>query len=78
MTQNLGSVYKRGRIWWVTYNVDGTQHRESSHGTRKGDANRLLAQRIAEISDGRFVTNHQSGKHKKALQQSSRFAVGVI
>lgn len=55
MSQNLGSVYKRGRIWWVTYNVDGTQHRESSHGTRKGDANRLLAQRIAEISDGRFV-----------------------
>ena len=55
MTQNLGSVYKRGRKWWVTYNVDGKQYRESSHSTRKGDANRLLTQRIAEISDGRFV-----------------------
>ncbi len=55
MTQDLGSVYKRGRKWWVTYNVDGKQHRESSHSTRKGDANRILGQRIAEISDGRFV-----------------------
>ena len=54
MTQNLGSVYKRGRKWWVTYNVDGNQHRESSRSTRKGDATRLLGQRIAEISDGRF------------------------
>ena len=50
MSQNLGSVYKRGRIWWVTYNVDGTQHRESSHGTRKGDANRLLAHSVSPRS----------------------------
>ena len=55
MSQNLGNLYRRGRIWWITYNVDGKQHRESSGSDRKGEGVRLLKQRIAEIGDGRFV-----------------------
>jgi integrase len=49
-----GSLYRRGRIWWIAYVADGKQHCEST-----GETNRRLAQgklniRLAEIAQGRF------------------------
>src|SRR2546429_1769496 len=57
----LGRVYRplvRGRqtaVWWIDYSVRGERHRETS-GTRiRGDAQRLLRQRITEREVGKVV-----------------------
>jgi hypothetical protein len=42
-----GSVYRIGRIWWISYHgPDGKRHAESSESERKGDAEPLLQRRI--------------------------------
>jgi integrase len=48
-----GTVYQRGRIWWVAYNgPDGKRVTESSHSTRKGVAVRMLQRRIGNREIG--------------------------
>jgi integrase len=49
-----GSLYRRGRIWWMAYVVDGTQRCESSGTTNKRLAQKILNLRVAEIIEGRF------------------------
>lgn len=43
---------RRSKTWYIRYSVNGTQHRESSGSTKKEDAERLLARRIAEMRPG--------------------------
>ena len=50
-----GTIYRRGRIWWIQYFVNGLPVRESSGFTEKKDAENLLKQRIGEIAAGRRV-----------------------
>src|SRR2546427_6689036 len=55
-TRNLpgvGTIYRRGRVWWVKYSVHGKRLRESSKSTRESDAIRLLRTRIEECGKGR-------------------------
>ena len=41
-----GSVYRLGRVWWISYRrADGRRVKESSGSQRKGDAERLLDSR---------------------------------
>jgi integrase len=47
-----GSVFKRGRIWWIKYSVHGTVFPESTKSTDKRDADALLKQRLGEIATG--------------------------
>jgi integrase len=42
------------RIWWLSYTVGSRQVFESSHGTSKRFAEKLLAIRRAEIAEGRY------------------------
>ena len=49
-----GSIYKRGRIWWISYYRNGRQYRESSGTDNKTDAARLLRKRLGEISEGKI------------------------
>jgi integrase len=59
----VGSVYKRGNVYWIAY-VDrrGKQHCESTRlkgvrpGTNHNDAKRVLAEREGKIADGVPVT----------------------
>ena len=46
-----GTVYRRGRSWWIQYFVRGLIVPESSHSTEKADAENLLKQRIGERRD---------------------------
>ncbi len=47
-------TYKRGRIWWITYQgLDGKQKFESSTSSLKADAQYLLACRRKEIAEGK-------------------------
>ena len=45
----LGTVYKRGSIWWLQ--CEG-RRAESSKSTRKSDATELLAKRLREVGNG--------------------------
>jgi integrase len=48
-------VYKRGKVWWITYTLpDGRYRCESSHSTNKQVAKRLEDKRRGEIAEGRL------------------------
>lgn len=51
----LGSVYRRGELWWVKYYRNGRPFRESSHSGNYADAESLLKRRQGEIVSGKFA-----------------------
>ena len=53
----MGSVYKRGNVYWIKYYRDGKPFYESSRSHRKRDAERLLQRRQAEIVTGTHLDN---------------------
>jgi len=58
------SVYKRGRIWWVRFEINGTEVRESSRSTSRPVAvkhERALRERHAEI--------HRGGRPRRTLKE---------
>src|SRR5262245_38090142 len=50
-----GSLYRRGKIWWLSYYTNTERVYESSHTSDKGEAKRLLQQRIGQIAEGRYM-----------------------
>jgi integrase len=50
----MGSVYQRGRRWWLSYWRDGQQFAESSKSEVREDALRLLKQRLGELATNTF------------------------
>ena len=47
-------IYKRGRIWWITYiGLDGKQYFESSKSDLKADAEYMLACKRKDIGEGK-------------------------
>src|SRR5437899_2913511 len=52
--RGMGSIYRRGRFWWIGYWRNGEPFYESSKSERKDDALRLLKQRQGEIVTGKF------------------------
>lgn len=52
MSDGTGSIYRRGKVWWVDYSFRGERHRESSKSTRKKDAKKLLQKRMKEMAGG--------------------------
>jgi hypothetical protein len=41
----MGSMYKRGEVWWIKYYRNGKHFRESTKSTKKMVAKRLLDRR---------------------------------
>ena len=50
--KNSKGLFRRGKIWWIRYTVNGSQTRESSASALKADAEYLLATRIKAIGEG--------------------------
>jgi len=50
----VGSIYKRGNIYWIQYYRNGKPYRESVKSKKEADAKRLLKKREGEISDGKL------------------------
>lgn len=50
-----GSVYQRGKTWWVTYYVNGCQVWESAKTKDKAEARKLLQGRIGQRAEGKLV-----------------------
>ncbi|MFY9912834.1 MAG: site-specific integrase [Candidatus Sulfotelmatobacter sp.] len=51
----MGSLYRRGHIWWIKYYRNGKALRESSKSQRLSDAKRLLKRRVGEIGTGNLI-----------------------
>ncbi len=51
----MGTIYRRGRIWWIKYYRNGKPFRETSRSKKASDAKRLLRRREGEIGAGSFV-----------------------
>src|SRR4051794_37609634 len=56
----LGSVYQRGKTWWITYHVNGKQFWESARTKDKAEAKKLLQAKIGQRAEGTLVI----GTHK--------------
>lgn len=49
----MGSMYQRGKVWWVKYYRNGKAYRESSNSTKKMVAKKLLDRREGDIAAGK-------------------------
>jgi integrase len=50
----MGSIYKRGKTYWIKYYRNGKPYYESSKSRKEADAKRLLKKREGEISQGKL------------------------
>jgi len=50
----MGSLYKRGDVFWIKYYRNGKSYRESSKTCKESEAKRLLKKREGEISEGKI------------------------
>jgi integrase len=50
-----GTIYLRGKTWWMQYYVRGRLMQETTNFRQKADAENLLKQRIGEVAAGRRV-----------------------
>jgi integrase len=51
----MGSVYRRGKLWWIKYYASGIPIRESSRSSIKDDAKKLLSIREASLARGASI-----------------------
>src|SRR5215471_18230947 len=49
----FGTIYRRGRIWWIKWSKDGQRRRESSKSERDEVAIKLLRRRLDEAARDR-------------------------
>ena len=54
----MGSLYRRGNVWWVKYYRNGKPYRESSKSTKKMVAKKILDRREGRIAQGRLPGVH--------------------
>ena len=50
----MGSLYKRGNVWWMKYYRNGKCFRESTGSTKKMVAKKALARKEGDIAKGNF------------------------
>ncbi len=50
----MGSIFKRGSVYWIKYYRNGKPYRESTRSSKEVDAKRLLKLREGEISLGKL------------------------
>ncbi|KWT74977.1 integrase [Candidatus Magnetominusculus xianensis] len=51
----MGSIYKRGDVYWIKYYRGGKPYRESANSSKETDAKRLLKLREGAIAEGKFT-----------------------
>jgi hypothetical protein len=65
-------LYKRGKIWWIEYVVDGVRHRQSTNATKKADAQvKKSLSRLAENASENRSAKFNSVKIGIRLQNSA-------
>jgi len=56
--KTMGSIYKRGSVFWIQYYRNGKPYRESAKTEKETEAKRLLRMREGEISEGKITGIH--------------------
>jgi integrase len=56
--KTMGSIYKRGSVFWIQYYRNGKPYRESAKTEKETEAKRLLKLREGEISQGKIPGIH--------------------
>ena len=51
----MGSLYRRGNVWWVKYYRNGRPIRESTGTDRETEAKRFLKLREGDVATGRLI-----------------------
>ncbi len=54
----MGSIYKRGSVWWIQYYRHGKMYRETARTEKENEAKRLLKLREGEIAEGKIPSIH--------------------
>jgi integrase len=54
----MGTIYKRGNIWWIQYYRNGKPYQESSRSKKKMVGRKLLELREGEIAQGKLPGIH--------------------
>ena len=57
----MGSIKKRGRVYWIQYHRNGKPYRETTKSKKESDAKRLLRKREGEISEGKLPAQRLTG-----------------
>ena len=68
--RGTGSVFRRGRVWWIRYSGHGAdgaigEMRESARTRRRSVAQRLLAARLAERGAAQLVTHDSEADERR-------------
>lgn len=50
----MGSIYKRGNVYWIKYYRAGKPYLESTHSEKESEAKRLLKLREGQVAEHRF------------------------
>ena len=50
-----GRVFQRNGIWYIDLNVDGRRIRESTNSSNKKFVETVLAKRLVEVAEGKFL-----------------------
>jgi hypothetical protein len=51
----MGSLYRRGEIWWVKYYENSRPWRESTGTTKETEAKRFLKEREGQVATGQPI-----------------------
>ena len=50
----MGTIYKRGKTYWIKYYRKGRPFYESTETDDKADARKMLKKREGQVAEGRF------------------------
>lgn len=53
--RGTGSIYLRGKTWWISYSQNGRPFSESSRSDKQSVAEKLLRSRLADITRDEFI-----------------------
>jgi hypothetical protein len=51
----MGSLYKRGNVWWIKYYANGRPIRESTDTEKETEARRILKEREGQVAIGQPI-----------------------
>ena len=57
--RGAGTLYQRGRVWWIKYYVDGRPQYESTHTDRERQARTILNERLGRVATGAPILPRQ-------------------
>ncbi len=73
-TRKTKGIYRRGRVYWITYmGLDGKQKHESTGSDLKADAELILAQRRLEVDQGKEPATRRRDRNYTFQQLADRY-----